>query len=185
MAMTSQAEAKLGARIRPELTVLRSRTPYPKRRGQAGAEAWASAPNSDADGSGMAAGRESTVHQPGLPAARVPAARIPPRPAPVRLTRRGRVVVGVLVAIGVAVLAGLLWLTIEGQAQASSHLPGGSPRGQGLIRVVVRSGQTLWSIAVHADPSADPRVVIGEILADNQLTGSGIQAGQVLWVPRG
>ena len=92
---------------------------------------------------------------------------------------------GVLVVSGVAVLAGLLWLTIEGQAQASSHLPGGGRPERGLIRVVVRPGQTLWSIAVHADPSADPRVVIGEILADNQLTGSGIQVGQVLWVPRG
>jgi hypothetical protein len=93
--------------------------------------------------------------------------------------------VGVLVVIGVAVLAGLLWLTIGGQAQASSHLPGGGQHQQGLIRVVVRPGQTLWSIAVHADPAADPRVVVGEILSDNQLRGSGIQVGQVLWVPRG
>lgn len=106
------------------------------------------------------------------------------RPAPIRLTRRGRVVVGVLAVIG-AILAGLLWLAIGGQAEASSHLPRGGSPDRGMIRVVVRPGQTLWSIAVRADPSADPRIVIGEILSDNALSDTGIQPGQTLWVPRG
>lgn len=91
---------------------------------------------------------------------------------------------GVLVAIGVA-LVGLFWLAIGGQAEASSHLPGRGSAGRGMIRVVVRPGQTLWGIAVRADPSVDPRVVIGEIVSDNELTGTGIQVGQTLWVPRG
>ena len=152
MAMASPAEAKLDARIRPDITALQSRTAR------------------------SAAGRvgQST------PAA----GRTRERPGPVRLTRRGRLVVGVLVAIGVA-LAGLLWLAVAGQAEASSHLTRGGPAGSGMTRVVVRPGQTLWSIAVHADPSADPRVVIGEIITDNDLTSTGIQVGQPLWVPRG
>lgn len=148
MGMTSPAEAMLDARIRPEITALRSRTaPLAKGRTQKRPEAGGKA-------------------------------------APIRLTRRGRVAVGVLVAIGAA-LAGLLWLAIGGQAEASSHLPRGGSPDRGMIRVVVRPGQTLWGIAVHADPSADPRVVIGEIVSDNALSGTGVQAGQILWVPRG
>lgn len=150
MGITSPAEAKLDARIRPDIIVLRSRT--------------ARSASGRAGQSTPAAGRTRE------------------KPGPIRLTRRGRVVAGVLVAIGMA-LAGLLWLMIGGQAEASSHLPGGSPE-RGMLRVVVRPGQTLWSIAVHADPSADPRIVIGQIVSDNELTDTSIQVGQVLWVPR-
>jgi hypothetical protein len=53
-----------------------------------------------------------------------------------------------------------------------------------MLRVVVRPGETLWSIAVRTDPAADPRAVIHEIIDDNALRGPAIQAGQVLWVPR-
>ncbi len=151
MGMTSPAEAKLDARIRPDITALRS---------------------------GAA---RSAVGRVGRPAPA--AARLRERPTPIRLTSRGRFVVGVLVAIGVA-LAGLLWLAVASQAEASSRVPGGGSPGSGMIKVVVRPGQTLWSIAVQADPSADPRVVIGEIVTDNELTSTGIQVGQTLWVPR-
>ena len=53
-----------------------------------------------------------------------------------------------------------------------------------MLRVVVRPGDTMWSIAVRADPAADPRAVIQQIVEDNGLTGTAIQVGQVLWVPR-
>lgn len=53
-----------------------------------------------------------------------------------------------------------------------------------MLRIVVRPGQTLWGIAVTADPHTDPRVVIQQIVDDNALNGTAIQAGQVLWVPR-
>lgn len=151
MGMTSPAEAKLDARIRPDIIVLRSRT--------------ARSTSGRADQSTPAAGRPREF------------------PGPVRLTRRGRVVVGALVATGLA-LVGLLWLAVSGQAEASSHVPGGGSPERGMIRVIVRPGQTLWSIAVHADPSADPRVIIGQIVSDNELTGTSIQVGQTLWVPR-
>jgi hypothetical protein len=53
-----------------------------------------------------------------------------------------------------------------------------------MLRVVVLPGQTLWSIAMKADPAADPRAVIQQIVDDNALAGTAITAGQVLWVPR-
>ncbi len=92
--------------------------------------------------------------------------------------------VGALVAIAVAGVAALIWLAVAGRADAANHVrPGGSAAGT-MVRVVVRPGQTLWSIAATADPTADPRIVIQQIVDDNALGGTGIRAGQVLWVPR-
>jgi hypothetical protein len=104
----------------------------------------------------------------------------------VRLTRRGKIVVSALVCLAVVGLAALMWIAIAGQAEASGPggLGGGSGAGHTMLRVVVRPGETLWSIAVRTDPAADPRTIIQQIIDDNALRGSAIQAGQVLWVPR-
>ena len=77
----------------------------------------------------------------------------------------------------------LIWLAAAGGAAASDR---GSPAGgayQGLTQVVVRPGQTLWSIAAAAEPSADPRVVIQQIIEANALSGATIQTGQLLSGP--
>jgi hypothetical protein len=102
---------------------------------------------------------------------------------PIRLTRRGRVVVASLLVTGLTVCALLLSLLASGGAQATNH---GQPRAgyQGMVRIVVRPGQTLWSIASAAEPSADTRVVVQEIMTANALTSVDVSAGQLLWVPR-
>ena len=87
--------------------------------------------------------------------------------------------------LGVIAVAGLVWILVAGQARAAGHVRPGASGSGGLERVVVRQGQTLWTIAAAADPSADPRVVIQEIVNQNGLSGTSIQVGQVLWVPRG
>jgi LysM domain len=107
------------------------------------------------------------------------------RPAPLRLTRRGRAVVAVLTVLAAAAVVTLLWLAAAGGAQAASH---GQPAGagfQGMTRVVVRPGQTLWSIAASAQPSANPWAVIQQITDANALSGTSVHAGQLLWVPQG
>ncbi|HEX9065498.1 MAG TPA: LysM peptidoglycan-binding domain-containing protein [Streptosporangiaceae bacterium] len=106
-------------------------------------------------------------------------------PAPVRLTRRGRIVVSVLAGLAVVSAAALIWLAVTGQAQAASKAARVPAGGQGMVKVVVRPGQTLWAIAEKADPLADPRLVIQQIVDDNALSGTSVRAGQVLWVPRG
>jgi LysM repeat protein len=53
-----------------------------------------------------------------------------------------------------------------------------------MRQIVVRPGQTLWSIAAAAEPSADTRVVVQEIMTANTLTSGDISAGQLLWIPR-
>jgi LysM domain len=100
-----------------------------------------------------------------------------------RLTRRGRLVVAALVVAGVTVAALLITMLVPGGAQATNS---GQARAgfQGLHQIVVQPGQTLWSIASTAEPSADPRTVIQEIMTANALAGPTVTAGQLLWVPR-
>jgi LysM repeat protein len=100
--------------------------------------------------------------------------------APLRLTRRGRVVV----AVAAALLLAALSLVIAASAQATNH-PVPRTAQQGLAQVTVRPGQSLWSVAENADPDADTRVVIQQIIELNGLTGDIVFAGQRLWVPRG
>jgi hypothetical protein len=115
-------------------------------------------------------------------------AAIPARPAmspspaasPLRLTRRGRIVVAVLAALLVAGLS----LIVAGAAQATSHTAAPRATGADLARVVVLPGQSLWSVAESADPRADTRLVIQRITQLNRLASDTVFAGQRLWVPR-
>jgi len=101
--------------------------------------------------------------------------------APLRLTRRGRVVV----AVAVALLLAALSLVIAASAQATNHLVPSGAAQRYLTQVTVRPGQSLWSVAESADPDADTRVVVQQIIELNGLTGNLVFAGQRLWVPRG
>ncbi len=103
-------------------------------------------------------------------------------PAPLRLTRRGRIVVAAAAALLVTLLS---LLATEAAAWATS--PSAPSRGadRNLSQVVVQPGQSLWSVAQTADPNADPRQVMQQIVELNSLAGDVIQVGQRLWVPRG
>jgi hypothetical protein len=107
-----------------------------------------------------------------------------PRPtpeSPLRLTRRGRVVI----AAAAALLVTVIFLLAAAAAQATSHAPSPRAARQNLVQVVVRPGQSLWSVAESADPDQDTRVVIQQIIDLNSLSGDSVLAGQQLWVPRG
>jgi LysM domain len=108
------------------------------------------------------------------------------RPGAVRLTRRGRLVVAGFATLVVIAAVTLLWMTVAGSAAASSRggLAHGSPY-QGMHQVMVRPGQTLWSIAVAAEPSANAWAVVQRITEVNALNGPEVHAGQLLWVPNG
>jgi hypothetical protein len=123
----------------------------------------------------------------------IPSAVIAPRsirarphvssPPPLRLTRRGRAVVATLVVAVMAAIALGVGLAAAGGVQAANH---GRPTAgyQGMHEIVVRPGQTLWSIASAAEPGADPRDVVQEIMTANAMSDTTISAGQLLWVPR-
>ena len=101
--------------------------------------------------------------------------------APLRLTRRGRVVI----AIAAALLVTMVSLLLAGVAQATMHGPSPRAARQNLVQVIVRPGQSLWSVAESADPDQDTRAVIQQIIDLNSLNGDTVLAGQQLWVPRG
>jgi len=92
-------------------------------------------------------------------------------------------VVAVLFVVVAAAIALVVGLAAAGGAQATNS---GQPRAgfQGMREIVVRPGQTLWSIASAAEPGADPRDVVQQIMTANAMTGTTINAGQLLWVPR-
>jgi len=117
------------------------------------------------------------------PAARTAPVRRPAGHRQVRLTRRGRLVVWALAALTAAAVLIPVWLLAAGGAQAANHgLPPAAVHA-GLRQVVVRPGQTLWSIALAADPTADPRVVTQEIIQVNALSSQVLVPGESLWVP--
>jgi len=101
-----------------------------------------------------------------------------PRP---RLTARGR---SALIA-GAVIVATMLWFAVATATQAPARPA--SPRAAGqapVAQIVVQPGQTLWSIAVQADPSADTRLVVQQIMSMNSLTSENVTAGQHLRVPQ-
>ena len=89
-----------------------------------------------------------------------------------------------MVAVAAVLLLAALSLVIAASAQATNH-PVPRAAQQNLTQVTVRPGQSLWSVAESADPDADTRVVIQQIVELNGLTGAVVFAGQRLWVPRG
>ena len=101
--------------------------------------------------------------------------------APLRLTRRGRVVAATAAALLVTVVS----LLLTGVAQATNDGPSSRVARQSLVQVFVHPGQSLWSVAESADPDQDPRAVIQQIIDLNSLNGDTVFAGQQLWVPHG
>ena len=100
---------------------------------------------------------------------------------PVRLTRRGRVAVAVVSAL----LIFMASVALATAAQATHSARGTAAPGRYLARVVVRPGQSLWTVAEAYDPGADTRQVIADIEQMNSMTGDQLQPGETLWVPRG
>lgn len=107
------------------------------------------------------------------------ARRVAARPAeaPVRLTRRGRLVLlALLVAVvfaAMSVLGGHSAATGEAGAPVETRT------------VVVGEGDTLWTIAADVAEPGEVREMIHHIEELNALSGASLQLGQRLAVPVG
>ena len=88
-----------------------------------------------------------------------------------------------LAALAAAAVLTPVWLIAATGAQAANHGLPPTAVHAGMRHVVVRSGQTLWSIAMAAEPAADPRVVTQEIMQVNALSSEVVVPGESLWVP--
>ena len=181
----------------------RSSRPAPAGRSPAGSLISVQQVTGTALPAGAGAGRIASAARPARP---VPTRPVPTRPVPtrlgrpvlvgrpvsaplaagavpsrrIRLTRRGRIVVA---ALAVVAACGL-FVAGASAAQASSRAAAHAATGSGQ-RIIVQPGSTLWSIAANADPHADARTVVQEMLQANRLKTADITAGQRLWVPRG
>jgi nucleoid-associated protein YgaU len=97
------------------------------------------------------------------------------RQRPLRLTRRGRVVVLAFFVL-LASLASAILLATASRAEERVTGPARS--------VVVQPRDTLWSIATRAEPDRDPYAAIAEIRRINDLKGFVVHPGQTLKMPR-
>ena len=117
--------------------------------------------------------------------ARSPEAGVRPVRTRVRLTRRGRMVIAGLITASMVLVAALAWLAGTARADAAGSGVPSSAVYHSLRSVVVLPGQSLWSIATHYEPGSDPRNVIQQIIDLNALSGTSVQPGEHLWLPRG
>jgi len=99
------------------------------------------------------------------------------RPAPMRLTRRGRIIVGTLIALPIVVGAYFVGMGAT-SAGADSAVSTAS-----FEYVTVMPGDTLWAIAGNLADGGDTQAVISSIVELNQLDSMTVQPGQQLAIP--
>ena len=94
-----------------------------------------------------------------------------------RITRRGRAVITLLIAIPLAIGAAVTGVGAIGAA-AGTHAGTAS-----FQYVTVEPGESLWQVAESVAPTADPRDVVAEIQNLNNLSSGEVQPGQRLAIP--
>jgi len=99
---------------------------------------------------------------------------------PLRLTRRGRVMLRVLVLLAMLALMAGTALAMAHRADAAD---GPARPVPAVAHHVVLPGETLWGIATGLAPSADPRATVARIVDVNALSSSTVQPGQRLAIP--
>jgi hypothetical protein len=95
----------------------------------------------------------------------------------VRLTRRGRIAVGVLSALFLLVV-----MVVSGRMTADAGTAAGD-QGRATGVVVVQPGESLWQIAKAIAPQTDPRATVTLLRELNGLGDSVVVPGQSIVVP--
>jgi hypothetical protein len=94
-----------------------------------------------------------------------------------RITPRGRRVLGLLIAVPLAIGVVAFGMGAAGAA-AGTHTGATS-----FSYVSVQPGESLWQLAESIAPNADPRDVIADIQNLNNLSTGELQPGQRLAIP--
>jgi hypothetical protein len=94
-----------------------------------------------------------------------------------RITRRGRVVLTLLVAAPLAVAA------VVGGIGAVGATATDAPGSDSFTYVSVAPGESLWQLAQQVAPNADPRDVVADISRLNGLESGVVQPGQRIAIP--
>lgn len=100
-----------------------------------------------------------------------------PQAPRLHITRRGRVVLGALIAVPVAVVMAVSALSgLSAQA-------GSSQSTASFDYITVAAGESLWDLAGWVAPDADPREVVASLIELNQLDSGDVRPGQRLAIP--
>ena len=97
----------------------------------------------------------------------------------VRLTPRARLLtrLAVIASLSILLLSGFAALTGASAGSTDTAIP--TP----YVKVSVKPGDTLWSIAESIAPSGDRRSLVADIVEINRLTTPELQAGQKIYIP--
>jgi LysM domain len=97
---------------------------------------------------------------------------------PLRLTRRGRIVV--VCAVALVLLVGFMVGARHRAGATSGGDQGPPPVGESVI---VGPHDTLWGIAVRARPDVDPRITVQRMIDLNALSSAVVNPGQRVYIP--
>jgi hypothetical protein len=97
-----------------------------------------------------------------------------------RLTRRGRLVLGSVVSL--PLIAAALWFGLDSGVVAAAQSSTQSSAGA-FEHVTVKPGESLWQVAQTVAPHADPRDVVDALVDMNGLQTTVVTPGQTLVVP--
>lgn len=97
----------------------------------------------------------------------------------VRLTPRGRLLtrLAVIASLSILLLSGFAAMTGASAGSTETAIP--TP----YVKVSVKPGDTLWSIAESIAPTGDRRSLVADIVEINRLTTPELQAGQKIYIP--
>ena len=97
----------------------------------------------------------------------------------VRLTPRGRLLarLAVITSLSILLLSGFAAVTGATAGSSDTAIP--SP----YVKVSVKPGDTLWSIAESIAPSGDRRSSVADIVEINHLKSPELHAGKKIYIP--
>ena len=97
----------------------------------------------------------------------------------VRLTPRGRLLarLAVITSLSILLLSGFAAVTGATAGSSDTAIP--TP----YVKVSVKPGDSLWSIAESIAPHGDRRSLVADIVDINHLESLELQAGQKIYVP--
>jgi len=114
-------------------------------------------------------------------------AATPVRAPRLRITARGRAVFTTLAAAPLVAIALFIGLgggdAVAGRNDPAASVGAATVGAATFTYVSIAPGQSLWQLAEQVAPNADPREVVADILALNQLRSADVQPGQELAIP--
>jgi LysM repeat protein len=96
-----------------------------------------------------------------------------------RLTPRGRALARLAVVSSLSILLLAGFSLFSGASAGSSDSVSTTP----YIKITVKPGETLWSIAANLSGSGDRRDLVDELIEVNRLKSPELVAGQKIYIP--